>query len=184
MQHPLARARDERAERATEPLREADRDRVEARPRSSTAGTPLATAALNSRAPSRWTESSSSRHVSTHRLDLVQRPDASARGVVRVLDRDDRVSARVRRRPVADGRAHLLRRERARCARHRTRHQSRVRRPARRAPRAGCARSPRRSARRRAGPARGSRSRSPSSPSGRRPTPPGRAARLLAARAR
>ena len=49
------RAGEQRAERAAEPLREAERDGVEASRPNSAAGTPVATDAFRSRAPSRWT---------------------------------------------------------------------------------------------------------------------------------
>ena len=51
--HQLVRAGDQRAERAAEPLGEAERDRVDERCAISAAGVPDATAAFMRRAPSR-----------------------------------------------------------------------------------------------------------------------------------
>jgi hypothetical protein len=62
--HQLRGAGDQRAERAAEPLREAERDGVE-RPRDLGGGTPDATAAFINRAPSRCARNLSSRAVST-----------------------------------------------------------------------------------------------------------------------
>ena len=87
--HPLGGARDERAERAAEALREAERDRVDVAAPISAGGTPSATAAFMSRAPSRWNARPSSRQVCGDGLELVERPDPAARRVVRVLDRDE-----------------------------------------------------------------------------------------------
>ena len=50
--------------------------------------TPSAIEALRSRAPSRWTASPSSRAGRDDLVELVERPDAPARAVVRVLERE------------------------------------------------------------------------------------------------
>ena len=61
----LRRAGEDRAERAAEALREADRDGVGERAPRPQARSPAATAALKSRAPSRWTAAPRSRAAST-----------------------------------------------------------------------------------------------------------------------
>ena len=111
--HQLVRAGDQRAERAAEALREAERDGVERRRRSRAAGTPDATAAFSSRAPSRCSFSPSSRAVATTLAQLVERPDGAAGVVVRVLERDDRRARRVEAAVLVHRRADLLRREAA-----------------------------------------------------------------------
>ena len=84
-----ARAGEERAQRAAEPLREAERDRVEARRRSRPASTPSATAALKRRAPSRWTrEPRSSRAAATTASSSSSGQTRPPRAVVRVLERE------------------------------------------------------------------------------------------------
>ena len=74
----------------------------------SAAGTPVATAAFSSRAPSRCSLRSSSRAVVDDVVDLVEPPAAPARRVVRVLDRDEPRARHVHRRSVAHERAHVV----------------------------------------------------------------------------
>ena len=113
-----ARAGDQRAERAAEPLREAERDGVGEAPRSRAGGDAGARRPRSaSRAPSRWTRRPSSRAVATTARELLERPDGAAGAVVRVLERDDRRARRVEARPGPRGRAHLLGREPARGSR-------------------------------------------------------------------
>ena len=61
----LRRAGEDRAERAAEPLREADRDGVGERSPRPSGSMPAATEALKRRAPSRWTAAPRSRAAST-----------------------------------------------------------------------------------------------------------------------
>ena len=106
LSHHLGRAGEQRAERAAEALREAERDGVEAAPISA-ASTPLAIAAFRSRAPSRWTREAELAREAARLVDLLERPDPPAARVVRVLDPDDARARRVdRRSPVR--RADLL----------------------------------------------------------------------------
>ena len=76
--HRLARAGEERAERAAEPLRETERDGVESAADTPQPARRCATAAFISRAPSRWTASPSSRAAVVDGRELVERPDPPA----------------------------------------------------------------------------------------------------------
>ncbi len=108
--HQLRRARDERAERAAEPLREAERDDVDAAPD------------LRRRDAERRGGVDDAGAVEVDAqvelagglddgVDLGERPHAAARGVVGVLDRDDARARHVRRGVAADGAADLLGRD-------------------------------------------------------------------------
>ena len=69
----------------------------------SAASIPVATAALSSRAPSRWKRRSSSSADRVQLADLLERPDPAAAGVVRVLDPEDARARRVDRRHAVGG---------------------------------------------------------------------------------
>ena len=109
-QHPLRRPRDDRAERAAEPLREADRDRVGvARDRGR-----LIAARDGGIEEPRAVEMERELELPArlgHRLDLGERPHAATRGVVRVLDRDDPCRRHMAEVAATSGCTHLLRRE-------------------------------------------------------------------------
>ena len=93
----------------------------------SAGATPSAVDALRSRAPSRWTARPTLARRGDDLLELVERPDAATRGVVRVLEREDRRplvgDLRARLRAAAD----LLGGEPAAIARKPERHEPRVR---------------------------------------------------------
>jgi hypothetical protein len=125
LQHQRFRPGEERAERAAEPLREAERDRVEV------------PADLRRRRAARHRRVHEPRAVEVdahvelaagrrHRLDLLERPDPAAGRVVRVLDDDEPRRRDVHARPVAVGGAHLLGREPAGDAAQAARHEARV----------------------------------------------------------
>ena len=90
----------------------------------SAAGTPLATAALSRRAPSRWTTRPSSRAVSATDDQLLERPHTPAGAAMRLLEHDDARRLQV----VGDPHdvAQLVRCDPTAVARQRMRHEPRV----------------------------------------------------------
>ena len=90
------------------------------------AGTPEATAAFRTRAPSRWSAKAELACGRDDRVDLLERPDAAPGGIVGVLDGDDSRWWGVRPVALTEGRAELFRREAAVRAWKLARHQARV----------------------------------------------------------
>jgi hypothetical protein len=110
LRHQLVRAGDQRAQRTAQPFREAERDRVER------------TADARGRDTARDRCVDQARAVEVHRkvvlaagrddrVDLLERPDAAAGAVMRVLDGDEPRRCDVHARAVADLRDDLVGRE-------------------------------------------------------------------------
>ena len=125
--HELPRAGDERPERAAEPLREAERDGVEARADRGRRHALRDGGVQEPRAVEVRGEPVLARRLE-HVIELVERPDASAGVVVRVLERQDRCPL-IRDLRARRGRgANLLGRDTARDARQAAHDEPRVRR--------------------------------------------------------
>jgi hypothetical protein len=127
--HALRRARDDRAERAAEPLREADRDRLRVSGDRRRLHPARNRGVEQPRAVQVQTQVELAAGLG-HRLDLSERPDAASRGVVRVLDRHDACRRHMAEVAPPRSRAHLVRGETPRDGRKRPRHQPRMHRRA------------------------------------------------------